>query len=417
MMINFEIPEKLLNELKMTEMLAGQVMRPHARYYDEYEHERPKEFINTIWPVIREQNRQQMERRLANGSAPREEGPNMAMLRMVLLIEMLSWGDTGQYLCMPGSGLGGFAVEAAGTPEQKLKFLARFAKEEKPVWGSMAITEPDAGSDNSSMRTTAVLDPNTNEWLLNGEKIFITSGSLSLCESNGFCVVWATVDAKAGRAGIKSFVVEAHTPGVTVSPGLDKFGIRASDTVVISFQDARVPFDHMLGGLETQDKASTKGFRGAMQTFDASRPAVAASAVGIARAALEVTKEKLAEAGVVVDYEKPRHLLTAVERDLIEMEAQYKSAWLLTLKATEALVHGRGNRLEASMCKAHAGTAVTRITQKAVELLGPLGYSREWLVEKLMRDAKINDIYEGTRQINLLIVARAILGYSRRELK
>jgi acyl-CoA dehydrogenase len=109
--------------------------------------------------------------------------------------------------------------------------------------------------------------------------------------------------------------------------------------------------------------------------------------------------------------------LTAVERDLIEMEAQYKSAWLLTLKATEALVYGRGNRLEASMCKAHAGTAVTRITQKAVELLGPLGYSREWLAEKLMRDAKINDIYEGTRQINLLIVARAILGYTRRELK
>lgn len=369
-----------------------------------------------IWPVIREQNKAQMERRRANGSAPRREGPNTAMLRMVLLIEMLSWGDTGQYLCMPGSGLGGFAVEAAGTEEQKLKFLARFAEEEKPVWGSMAITEPDAGSDNSSMRTTAVLDPDTNEWILNGEKIFITSGSLSLCESNGFCVVWATVDPKAGRAGIKSFVVDAHTPGVTVSPGLDKFGIRASDTVVISFQDARVPLDHMLGSVEPKAKSS-KGFQGAMQTFDASRPAVAASAMGIARAALEYTKEKLAEAGVVVDYEKPRHLLTAVERDLIEMEAQYKSAWLLTLKATEALVYGRGNRLEASMCKAHAGTAVTRITQKAVELLGPLGYSREWLAEKLMRDAKINDIYEGTRQINLLIVARAILGYTRRELK
>jgi len=415
-MINFEIPEKLLNELKMTEMVASQVMRPKARYYDEHEHERPKEFINAIWPVIREQNKAQMERRRANGSAPRREGPNTAMLRMVLLIEMLSWGDTGQYLCMPGSGLGGFAVEAAGTEEQKLKFLARFAEEEKPVWGSMAITEPDAGSDNSSMRTTAVLDPDSNEWILNGEKIFITSGSLSLCESNGFCVVWATVDPKAGRAGIKSFVVDAHTPGVTVSPGLDKFGIRASDTVVISFQDARVPFDHVLGSVEPKEKSS-KGFRGAMQTFDASRPAVAASAVGIARAALEYTKEKLAEAGIMVDYEKPRHLLTAVERDLIEMEAQYKSAWLLTLKATEALMYGRGNRLEASMCKAHAGTAVTRITQKAVELLGPLGYSREMLAEKFMRDAKINDIYEGTRQINLLIVARAILGYTRNELK
>ena len=413
-MINFEIPEKLLNELKLTEMVAGQVMRPKARYYDEHEHERPKEFINAIWPAIREQNRQ---RAAKNGNGSKPAGPNTAVLRMVLLIEMLSWGDTGQYLCMPGSGLGGFAVDASGTPEQKQKFMTRFAESDKPVWGSMAITEPGAGSDNSSMRTTAVLDPETNEWILNGEKIFITSGSLSLCESNGFCVVWATVDPHAGRKGIKSFVVEAHTPGVTVSPGLDKFGIRASDTVVISFQDARVPFDHLLGSAQVKQPDTTKGFRGAMKTFDASRPAVAASAVGIARSAVEFTKKTLADDGITVDYTKPRHLQTAVERDLIEMEAQYKTAWLLTLKATEALMYGRGNRLEASMCKAHAGTAVTRITQKAVELLGPLGYSREMLAEKFMRDAKINDIYEGTRQINLLIVARAILGYSRRELK
>ncbi|HEX6383203.1 MAG TPA: acyl-CoA dehydrogenase family protein, partial [Anaerolineae bacterium] len=168
---------------------------------------------------------------------------------------------------------------------------------------------------------------------------------------------------------------------------------------------------------EVQKEKSSKGFKGAMKTFDASRPIVAASAVGIARAALEYTKEKLAEVGVKVDYGKPRHQMTAIERDLIEMEAQYKAAWLLTLKATEAIMYGRGNRLEASMSKAYAGTAVTKITQKAVELLGPLGYSRELLVEKWMRDAKINDIYEGTRQINLLIVARSILGYTRHELK
>jgi acyl-CoA dehydrogenase len=305
-MINFEIPEKLQNELKLTEMVAGQIMRPRARYYDEHEHERPKEFINAIWPAIREQNKQQMERRRANGTAPKQDGPNTTLLRMVLLIEMLSWGDTGQYLCMPGSGLGGFAVEAAGTAEQKLKFLTRFAESDEPVWGSMAITEPDAGSDNSSMRTTAVLDHETNEWILNGEKIFITSGSLSLCESNGFCVVWATVDPSAGRKGIKSFVVEAYTPGVTVSPGLDKFGIRTSDTVVISFQDARVPFDHRLGSVEIKDKDTSKGFQGAMQTFDASRPAVAASAMGIARSALEYTKERLAEDGIVVDYKRAK---------------------------------------------------------------------------------------------------------------
>lgn len=416
-MISFEIPEKIKIQLTMTEMVAKQVMRPCSRHYDEHEHDRPKEFIEMMWPIMKQQNKAQVERWKANGSAAKKEGPNTAILGLILNIEMLSYGDAGQYLCIPTGGLGGAAVEAVGTTEQKIRFMSRFAEGDQPAWGAMAITEPDAGSDNSSMRTTAVLDPETNEWIINGEKIFITSGALALQESNGFCVVWATVDPAAGRKGIKSFVVEANTPGVSVSPGLDKLGIRASDTVVLSFQDARIPYDNLLGSAEVKEADTSKGFQGAMKTFDASRPAVAASAVGIARAALEFTKETLAAEGIAVDYSKPRHLQTAVERDLLEMEALWKTAWLLTLKATEAIMHGRGNRLEASMAKAHAGTAVTRITQKAVELLGPLGYSRETLAEKWMRDAKINDIYEGTRQINLLIVARSILGYSRRELK
>lgn len=416
-MINFEIPENIKNLMTMTEMVAKQVMRPHSRYYDEHEHERPKEFIEMMWPIMKEQSKAQVQRWQANGAAPKKEGPSTSILRLIMNIEMLSYGDAGQYLCIPTGGLGGAAVEAVGTTEQKIRFMSRFSEGDAPAWGAMAITEPDAGSDNSSMRTTAVLDEATNEWIINGEKIFITSGALALEESNGFCVVWATVDPTAGRRGIKSFVVEANTPGVSVSPGLDKLGIRASDTVVLSFEDARVPYDNLLGSAEVKKESSSKGFRGAMKTFDASRPAVAASAVGIARAALEFTKETLAAEGIDVDYTKPRHQMTAVERDLIEMEGQLKTAWLLTLKATEAIMYGRGNRLEASMCKAHAGTAVTKITQKAVELLGPLGYTRDTLAEKWMRDAKINDIYEGTRQINLLIVARCILGYSRRELK
>jgi acyl-CoA dehydrogenase len=419
-MISFEIPTDVKRETQLVESLARQVMRPKSRYYDENEHERPQEFINMMWPIIRERNKRYLERmKDENGDAGdgRQAGINTAILRLVLSIEMMSWGDAGQYLCTPGGGLGGTAVQAVGTHEQKLRLLGRFAEGDEPAWGAMAITEPDAGSDNSSMRTTAVLDENTNEWILNGEKIFITNGGLSLKESNGFCVVWATVDPSAGRKGIKSFVVEANTPGVEVSPGMDKFGIRASDTVIISFSDARIPYDNILGSPEVQTGTTTRGFKGAMRTFDASRPSVAASAVGIARAALEYTKEKLVQDGLEIDYTKPRHQMTAVEHELLEMEAQFKSAWLLTLKATAAIMHGRGNRLEASMCKAHAGTAVTKITQKAVELLGPLGYSREFLVEKWMRDAKINDIYEGTRQINLLIVARSILGYSRRELK
>jgi acyl-CoA dehydrogenase len=415
--INFEIPERITNELQLAKMVAEQVMRPKSRYYDEHEHERPTEYINFMWPVLRDQNKRRWDKAKA-GDRPKREGPDISILRLVMVVEMLSWGDAGIYLCTPDAALGGAAVESVGTPEQKERFLKRFSEGE-PKWGAMAMTEPGAGSDTSAIRTSAVLDPETDEWILNGEKIFCTSGGLALEESDGFVVVWASVDTKAGRAGMKPFVVEAGTPGVSIAKQEEKLGIRASDTVSIVFNNARLPYDHILGSPEVpqKDSATTKGFKGAMKTFDASRPVVAASAMGIARAALEFVRQKLAEEGIELDYTKPRHQLTAVERDLLEMEARHKAAWLLTLRSAALMGYGRPNRLEASMCKARAGETVTWITQKAVELLGPLGYSREYLAEKWMRDAKINDIYEGTKQINQLIVARSILGYTRRELK
>ena len=281
------------------------------------------------------------------------------------------------------------------------------------------MTEPGAGSDTSAIQTTAALDPESNEWVLNGEKIFCTNGKLALDESDGIVVVWATVDRSAGRAGMKPFVVEAGTPGVKIGKVEIKHGIRASDTVSIVLDNARIPFDNILGSPEVQQKyaTGTAGFKGAMATFDATRPLVAASAIGVGRAALEFVKEALKNEGIEIPYDKPYHELTAIQRDVLEMEAQLKAAWLLTLRAASMLDHGERNNLEASMAKAKAGKAVTLVTQKAVELLGPMGYSREWLVEKWMRDAKINDIYEGTGQINLLIVARRILGYSSKELQ
>lgn len=422
-MINFEIPEKITNELQMAKMVAEQVMRAYSRHYDEHEHERPVEYINMMWPIMREQYKRRTEKLQqqmnGNGSSqPKERtGPDFSILRLIMMIEMLSWGDAGQYLCTPDPALGGAAVEAVGTMDQKIRILGKFGEGE-PKWGAMAMTEPGAGSDTSNIRTTATLDPEANEWILNGEKIFCTNGGLALDESDGFVVVWATVDSAAGRSGMKSFIVEANTSGVTVSKREHKLGIRVSDTVAIVFENARIPYDNILGSAEvTQRDGSTKGFKGAMATFDASRPAVASSAMGIARAALEFTQAKLAEEGIKVDYTKPKHQMTSVERDLLEMEARHKAAWLLTLRSVVLMAHGKPNRLEASMCKARAGEAVTWITQKAVELLGPMGYTREWLTEKWMRDAKINDIYEGTKQINTLIVARSILGYSRRELK
>jgi acyl-CoA dehydrogenase len=416
MAISFQIPERVLQEREMLKSVAEGIMRPESRYLDEHEHERPHSFIKAMWYVLRDQQAKALQR-LTNGEdKPKREGAGITYVRMIILAEQLSWGDVGQYLCMPSPLLAGSAIEAVGTTEQKLRFLKRFAEGE-PKWGAMAMTEPGAGSDTSAIQTTATFDPETNEWVLNGEKIFCTNGKLALEESDGIVVVWATVDRSAGRAGMKPFVVEAGTKGVKIGKVEIKHGIRASDTAAIVLDNARIPAENLLGSPEVVQREGTAGFKGAMATFDASRPMVAASAIGVGRAALEFLKEKLAEHGIQIPYGAPYHSLSAVQRDVIEMEAQLKAAWLLTLRSASMLDHGLHNSLEASMAKVKAGKVVTQVTQKAVELLGTMGYSREWLVEKWMRDGKINDIYEGTGQINLLIVARRILGYTSRELQ
>jgi acyl-CoA dehydrogenase len=234
-------------------------------------------------------------------------------------------------------------------------------------------------------------------------------------KSEGFVVVWASLDRSAGRAGIRAFVVDAGTPGMYVTKVEDKLGIRASDTATIVLEDCRIPLDNILGSAEVPK--TSQGFKGVMATFDATRPIVAASALGVARAALDFVRETLREHGIEVRYGAPPQTLTALERDFMEMEAQVQAARLLTWRAAWMIDNGIKNNLEASMCKAKAGLVVTWVTQKAVELLGPLGYSRSLLVEKWMRDAKISDIYEGTQQINQLIIARRILGYSSEALR
>jgi acyl-CoA dehydrogenase len=404
-MIDFELSEGVTSMRKMVHAVAEQMMRPISREYDEREHEKPWDFLNTMWQVSNGNP-------IGGGSEKRgKEGPSERNLAMCISIEELSWGDAGLYLSIPNSGLGGAAVAAAGTPEQKDRFLARFG-EGKPKWAAMAITEPSCGSDSSAIQTTAVRDG--DHWVLNGTKIFCTSGLMAAEKSDGFVVVWATLDRSAGRAGIKAFVVEAGTPGMYVTKVENKLGIRASDTATIVLEDCRVPLDNILGSPEVPK--TSEGFKGVMATFDATRPIVAASALGVGRAALDFVRETLAERGIEVRYGVPAHKLTVLERDFMEMEAQLQAARLLTWRAAWMMDNGLRNNLEASMAKAKAGLVVTQITQKAVEMLGPLGYSRELLLEKWMRDAKINDIFEGTQQINQLIVARRILGYSSKEL-
>jgi acyl-CoA dehydrogenase len=420
MAIEFEITKPISQQQYVLKTVAENMMRPVSREMDEKEHAIPYSYIEFMHTAMKATGAGS----LAPKTEKKEEDPNkpkrppIGYQLLAHMLEMLSWGDVGIYLCTPGGGLGAAAVQAAANDEQKVKFLARFG-EEKPTFAAMCMTEAGAGSDTSAIKTSAVLDEKTNEWVINGEKIFVTGGGKSLTPDEkfgkGFIVVWATIDPSARRAGMRAFVIEAGTPGVSVTKLEHKMGIRASDTAAISLTDVRVPFDHILGSPTVE--TTTKGFKGAMATFDATRPLVAATGIGVARAALEFVKEKLAENGVEIRYGLPRQKLTNIERDVIDMEIMLRAGWLMVIKAVWMADNAKPNALESSMSKVKAGDVVTKITQKAVELMGPLGYSREFLLEKWFRDAKITDIYEGTGQINRLVVARQILGYSGRELR
>jgi acyl-CoA dehydrogenase len=421
MSIEFETPKPIAQQQYVLRTVAEEMMRSVSREMDENEHAIPYSYIEFMHAAMKATGAGS----LAPKDEKKEEDPNkpkrppIGYQLLAHMLEMLSWGDVGMYLVTPGGGLGAAAVQAAGTPEQQEKFLARFA-DEKPTFAAMCMTEPGAGSDTSAIKATAVLDEETNEWVINGEKIFVTAGHKSLVPDEqfgkGFIVVWASIDPEAGRAGMRGFVVEAGTPGVSVTKLEHKLGIRASDTAAISLIDARVPFENVLGS-PTVEKTTKKGFKKAMATFDATRPLIAATGIGVARAALEFVKEKLTENGIDIRYGLPRNKLTNIEREVIDMEIMLRSCWLMTIKAVWMADNGKPNALESSMSKVKAGDVSTKVTQKAVELMGPLGYSREFLLEKWFRDAKITDIYEGTGQINRLVVARQILEYSGRELR
>ncbi|HKJ27252.1 MAG TPA: acyl-CoA dehydrogenase family protein [Anaerolineales bacterium] len=414
-MISFEKSKAVSQSQYLTKTVADNMMRPVSRHFDENEGEIPWDYIEFMHGALKSMGSASLvpdqEKKKKD---EKEKRPSQAYVVMAHQIEMLSWGDAGFYLCTPRGGLGSAAVEAAGTPEQKEKFLS-ILNGDKPVFTAMAITEADAGSDNSAIRATAVLDEDTNEWVLNGEKIFVTAGHKAMVDTEGYTVVWASLDLEAGRAGIRSFVVPAGTPGAKITNKEIKLGIRSSDTVTLVLENARVPNDHILGSPEIEK--STKGFKGAMQTFNVTRPLVASSALGVARAALEETKRLLKEQGVELRMGLPRVKMTSIESDIVDMERMLRSCWLLTIKAVWMSDARQANAKESAMSKLYAGDVVTKITQKAVEILGPLGYSREYLIEKWMRDAKINDIYEGTGQINRLIAARALLGYRGKDLR
>jgi acyl-CoA dehydrogenase len=413
-MIWLDDPKKLAPLRDQAHQLAMNMLRPISRKYDRAEHEYPQELdlLAAIIDGVSESGasngagasgvrREDSESRVGEGSGGEPTVKNGTNLASVMGIAEMCWGDVALLLSLPRQGLGNSAIASVANDEQ----LERF----KGKWAAMAITEPEAGSDSAAIRTTAVLDEETGEYVLNGEKIYVTSG-----ERADLVVVWATLDRSKGRAAIKSFVVERSNPGLKLDRLEHKLGIRASDTAAFILDDCRVPKENLLGNPEIDVK---QGFAGVMQTFDNTRPLVAAMAVGLTRACLEETKRLLGEAGVEVDWDRPAQSQPAAAAEFLAMEADYESARLLTLAAAWMADNSKPNSLEASMAKAKAGRTCVDVALRCVRLCGSLGLSEELLLEKWARDGKILDLFEGTQQIQLLIIARQLLGKTSAELK
>ena len=403
-MINLEVPKKFRAFVNQAHQVAAEMLRPNSREYDLAEHAYPKE-LDMLAAMVDGLGASGTGSGAGAAGVRRPSGEddgevkNGSNLSSVLSVAEMCWGDVGLLLSMPRQGLGNSAIASVATDEQ----LERF----KGTWAAMAITEPGCGSDSAAIRSTAVLDG--DHYVLNGEKIFVTAGGR--CDA---VVVWATLDKSKGRAAIKSFVVPKDAPGLTVERLEHKLGIRSSDTATIHLNDCRVPKENLLGSPEID---AEKGFAGVMQTFDNTRPIVASMAVGCARAALEVTKDLLTRAGVVIDYDRPAQVQQAAAATYLQLEADWEAAYLLTLQAAWMADNAQPNSLQASMAKAKAGRMGNDVTLRCVELAGSLGYSEHELLEKWARDSKILDIFEGTQQIQQLIVARRLLNKTSAELK
>ena len=406
MAISLDDPKKFRPLVGQAHQVAMNMLRPISRKYDRAEHAYPTE-LDMLAAMIDGLSESGASEGAGAAGVRRDEKPegkeegtkNGANLASVMSIAEMCWGDVGLLLSMPRQGLGNSAIASVANDEQSERFAG--------VWAGMAITEPGVGSDSANIKTTAVLDG--DEYVINGEKIYVTSGDRA-----DHIVVWATLDRELGRAAIKSFVVAKGTPGMRVERLEHKLGIRASDTAAIIFENCRVPKENLLGSPEIDTK---QGFAGAMATFDNTRPLVASMAIGCAKAALDLTRDLLTQAGVEIDYDRPAHVQSAAAAKFLQMEADWEGARLLMMQAAWMADNREPNSLEASMAKAKAGRVGSDITLSCVELCGSVGYSEGELLEKWARDSKILDIFEGTQQIQQLIVARRILGLSSAELK
>ena len=332
-------------------------------------------------------------------------------LTMPVALEELFWGDAGIGLSIFGSGLAAAGIAGQGTPEQVMEWVPQcFGTADKIQLGAFCVSEPDAGSDVSSLKTKAVYDEAKDEWVLNGTKAWITNGGIADVH-----VVVAAVDPELKGRGQASFIVPPGTKGISQGQKYKKHGIRASHTAEVVLDDVRVSGKMLLGGKEKLDakiaKARDAGHSGekqpAMATFEATRPSVAAMAVGIARAAYEYS---LAYAKERVAFGRPIIQNQAIAFMLADMATEIDAARLLVHRAAWLANNGGYKNAEGSMSKLKAGRTAVWVTERSMQILAGYGYTREYPVERWHRDAKIYDIFEGTEQIQQLVISRAISG-------
>ncbi|HEY7794036.1 MAG TPA: acyl-CoA dehydrogenase family protein [Gaiellaceae bacterium] len=378
--VSFELTDEQKGLRALAREFAEKEIRPKAAGYDEHQ-THPADVIAKAH-----------ELGLMNIHVPEEYGgPGLPGFDGMLIGEELNWGCSGIGTSILANTLGAGPVLIAGSDEQKRQWLPPLL--EQPILCSFGLTEPDAGSDVARIKTTA--ERRGDEYVVNGSKTFITNAGQA-----AWTVVFAKTDAAKGHKGLSAFVVPMDAPGVTVEQHLDKMGQRATDTSAFSLQDVVVPAANLLG-------AEGDGFKIAMQTLDLTRPGTAAGAVGVAQAAFELAKGYAVER---VTFEQPIAMHQGVNFLIADMAAEIEAARLLTWQAAWMLDQGYGRKatLYSSFAKRFAADTAMKVTTDAVQVFGGYGYIKEYPVEKLMRDAKLFQIYEGTSQIQRLVIAKEI---------
>ena len=378
---------------------AENVVRPAAAEWDERE--------ETPWPIIQEAARIGLYD--FEGLASFFADPSG--ITMPLVSEELFWGDAGIGMAIMGSGLAAAGIFANGTGEQIGEWIPQcFGTAEDPKIAAFCVSEPDAGSDVSALRTRARYDEAKDEWVLNGQKAWATNGGIANVH-----VIVASVDPELGSRGQASFVIGPDTPGLVMGTKVKKHGLRASHTADVFLDDCRIPGSCLLGGREKLDAKLARAREGqrsrgqaAMATFEASRPTVGAQALGIARAAYEYA---LGYARERVQFGRPIIENQAIAFALADMKMEIDAARLLVWRASWMGRTGKPfTAAEGSMSKLKAGEVAVWATERAIQILGGNGYTREFPVERWHRDAKIYTIFEGTSEIQRLVISRAILG-------